>query len=131
MLGIAARRADIVGIIPPSLRDGGIDQTAFTVSAMDAKIGALETAVAASGRTDGGPERSLLAFGIYPSLDRVPDDDWVPPDLVEASPWALLGETSAMADALVERRERWGLSYVVCFGTDLEAFAPVVRRLAG
>ena len=31
------------------------------------------------------------------------------------SPYVLLGSAEAMIDALVERRERWGLSYIVCF----------------
>jgi hypothetical protein len=50
----------------------------------------------------------------------VPADDWVRPDLVAESPYVLLGDVSAMEDALVARRERWGLSYVVCFDRDLE-----------
>ena len=49
--------------------------------------------------------------------------------MVTTSPYALLGDPTAMADQLVERRERWGLSYVVCFERDLELFLPVVRRL--
>jgi hypothetical protein len=35
-----------------------------------------------------------------------------------------------MIDALIERRERWGKSYIVCFEKDLEGLAPLVQKLA-
>jgi probable F420-dependent oxidoreductase len=130
MMKLAARRAQILGLVPPSLRDGGLDSDKFSAEAMDAKIAALESAVADVGRTDGGPERSVLLFQMYQSERDVPVDDWVRPDLVADSPYVLLGDSAAMADALVARRERWGLSYIVCFERDLEQFLPVVRRLA-
>jgi len=129
ILRLAARRAQILGLVPPSLPGGGLDPDKFSADAMDAKIAALEAAVAEVGRTDGGPERSVLVFQMYGSERDVPMDDWVRPDLVADSPYVLLGDSSAMADALIERRERWGLSYVVCFDRDLEQFLQVVRLL--
>jgi len=36
-----------------------------------------------------------------------------------------------MIEALQQRRERWGISYYVIFERDMDAFAPVVARLAG
>jgi len=36
-----------------------------------------------------------------------------------------------MVDTLLERRERWGLTYLTCFEEDLDLFAPVVARLVG
>jgi alkanesulfonate monooxygenase SsuD/methylene tetrahydromethanopterin reductase-like flavin-dependent oxidoreductase (luciferase family) len=47
------------------------------------------------------------------------------------SPWALFGSPDSMADQLLARRERFGISYPVIMARDLEAFAPVVARLAG
>ena len=44
---------------------------------------------------------------------------------------ALLGTIDEMCDTLVERRERWGVSYIVIGDDIFEAFAPVVARLAG
>jgi probable F420-dependent oxidoreductase len=130
MLGIAARRAQIVGLVPPSLPGGGLDPEKFAAAAMDRKIAALDAAVADAGRLDGGPERSVLVFGLYGSIDEASEEDWVRPDLVSASPYALVGDTAAMVDTLLERRERWGLSYVVCFEADVERFTPVVKALA-
>lgn len=130
MMRLAARRAEIVGLVPPALGGGGLDPDKFAEAAMDAKIDALETALAEVGRTDDGPERSVLVFEMYDSIADVDRDDWVREDLVERSPYVLLGSPEAMADALIERRERWGLSYIVCFERNLEQFLPVVRRLA-
>jgi hypothetical protein len=98
---------------------------------MDNKIDLLEAAVTQAGRTDGGPERGLLIFGIYSSLGDVADDNWIPRGLIASSPYALVGDVDAIVDTLHERRERWGLTYYVCMDSDLEKFIPIVRRLAG
>lgn len=45
------------------------------------------------------------------------------------TPYALLGGPQSMADALLERNERWGLSYTVCFDADLDKMIPVVAAL--
>ena len=129
MLRLAARRAQILGLVPPSLPGGGLDPDKFSADAMDAKIAALEAAITDEGRTDSGPERSVLLFQMHRSEADAPADDWVRPDLIATSPYVLIGDPSAMADQLMERRERWGLSYVVSFERDLELFLPVVRRL--
>lgn len=47
------------------------------------------------------------------------------------SPFLLLGSVDHVAEALRERRERWGISYIVVFDQSAEDFAPVVERLAG
>jgi hypothetical protein len=44
---------------------------------------------------------------------------------------ALLGTVDEICDTLVERRERWGVSYIVIGDDEVDAFAPVVARLAG
>jgi hypothetical protein len=48
-----------------------------------------------------------------------------------AHPNALIGSVDAICDRLVERRERYGISYVMVSMRSTEAFAPVVARLAG
>jgi probable F420-dependent oxidoreductase len=131
MIRIAARRANIIGFVPRSLPGGGLDDAKFAAETLDSNIEILETAVAKSERVDGGPERSILLFSLHSSLADVPEDNWIPRDLVETSPYALIGDTNAMADTLAARRERWGLNYFVCFDTDLEKFIPVVHKLSG
>ena len=46
-------------------------------------------------------------------------------------PNALIGSVDALCDRLIERRERFGISYVSVSERNLDAFAPVVERLAG
>jgi probable F420-dependent oxidoreductase len=131
MIRCAARSAHIIGFVPRSLPTGGIDASDFAATALDTKVAHLDAAVAAVGRTDGGPERSLILFNLYASLDDVRDGDWISRDLVATSPYALVGEVSAAVELLQERRERWGLTYYVCIDSDLERFAPIVHKLAG
>ena len=44
---------------------------------------------------------------------------------------ALIGTVDSVCDQLRQRREEWGVSYVVLGEDNFEAFAPVVARLAG
>lgn len=53
-----------------------------------------------------------------------------PRDLAEHG-HALIGSIAEIADAIVERRDRTGVSYVTVGADTLEAFAPVVERLRG
>ena len=46
-------------------------------------------------------------------------------------PNALIGTVDAICDRLVERRERYGISYVMVSTRSIDVFAPVVARLAG
>jgi len=47
------------------------------------------------------------------------------------SPIALVGTIEQISQQLIERRERFGFSYIVVHEPELEAFAPVVAALAG
>jgi hypothetical protein len=53
------------------------------------------------------------------------------PEAALESPFLLLGTPDQIAEDLVSRRDRFGISYVVVFGAAMEALAPVVTRLAG
>jgi hypothetical protein len=48
-----------------------------------------------------------------------------------AHPHGLFGTVDAVCEELLRRRERFGISYVTVPDSALEAFAPVVARLAG
>ncbi len=59
------------------------------------------------------------------------DPQPVPTDAALESPHALVGSVEQIVDALVERRERYGIN-MICWSADaIEALAPVVARLAG
>ncbi len=47
------------------------------------------------------------------------------------TPHALIGTVDEICDQLVERRERWRISYLTLSADQLDPFAPVVQRLAG
>ena len=54
------------------------------------------------------------------------------PEAILESPHYLIGTVDQIAETLLARRERWGISYwTIVAGNDLEAFAPVARRLTG
>jgi probable F420-dependent oxidoreductase len=131
IIRLAARRADIASFTPRTLLDGSVDSSDVGPHAMDAKVAALDGAITQAGRSDDEVERNVLLFAVSPSLAGVASFPWTRPEEALTSPFALIGETNAMVETLYERRERWGLSYFVCFQQGLEALIPVVRRLAG
>jgi hypothetical protein len=55
----------------------------------------------------------------------------VDPGEIEDYPHVLIGTVDEICADLEARRERWGFSYVVVQGDSMDAFAPVVARLAG
>ena len=136
VLSLAAREADIVGI-NPALGAGVIDHRAgpdATVEATDRKIGWIREAAgerfeaielhvrihiaAVSDRRDEMAEALAPGFGVSA------------PEAL-ASPHALVGTESEIVEQLIERRERWGLSYVGLSADVIDEMAPVVDRLAG
>jgi len=130
MVRLAARRADIAAFVPRT-SSGKIDPDDLGPTALDKKVDWLETEIRTCGRDDGGPERSVLLFATSSSRDEVPLRlPWSSASDALASPFALMGDTAAMVDTLLERRERWGISYYVGFGVDIDAMIPVVRKLA-
>jgi probable F420-dependent oxidoreductase len=130
MLRIAARRADIISLQTV----GGVDAHADHLAGVNRKLAEL--------REFAGPRFDDIELNI--SLDVVEHTDDVAGAAERfavkrnlsregalASPWALFGSTEAMAQQLVARREEFGISYPVIMARDLDAFAPVVQRLAG
>ena len=53
------------------------------------------------------------------------------PEEILQSPYVLIGTVEKLFEDLHARRERWGISYYVIFEPYVDAFAPVVARLAG
>jgi hypothetical protein len=45
--------------------------------------------------------------------------------------YVLAGSVDQLCEQVQANRERFGLSYISVFEKDMEAFAPVVERLAG
>jgi hypothetical protein len=75
-------------------------------------------------------DRELLVV-LPDSASTDQDTTWTSPETLVHSPYSLVGDTDQMVDTLVERRERWGLTYFTCWEEDIDLLAPVVDRLSG
>ena len=136
VLGIAAREADIVGI-NPSMHAGVVGPEAIahmTAEAVEEKIAIVKQA--AGDRYD-DIELNIRAFLVNVTDDgagareRLASAMGVDLAMVESSPFSLIGPPAELAERLLERRDRWGFSYVIVGAADLDGFAPVVAQLAG
>jgi probable F420-dependent oxidoreductase len=138
MLTLAGQEADIVGISPLGRTAWGFEQFGPSLATSSHRIAAQLDWIrdAAGGRFD-DLELSVMAHHLEITDDVVGTathlaSSWgsTPQQIVE-SPHVFLGPTGRVIETLQERRERYGISYVVFLGADLEAVEPVVGRLAG
>jgi probable F420-dependent oxidoreductase len=134
ILSIAAREADIVSITTRALPDGSKDWSDMTAAATERKIGWVREAA--------GDRFDQIELNVMSSTVEVTDDPQGAAErLAESfgltaaeildSPIALVGTPDQIAETLLERRERFGFSYVTVLENVLDEFAPVVARLAG
>ena len=129
MMRLAAREADIIGVVPQSLPSGGLDPAAFGRSTFELRHETLQAALTDVGRAD-QVERSVLIFHVARSTDDV-DDPWDGVEVEADSPFTLTGDVEQMVETLQQRRDLWGLNYPVFFDRDREVMTPVVQRLTG
>ena len=55
----------------------------------------------------------------------------ISPDDARMTPVTLVGSLGEMEELLERRRERWQMSYMVIPQESMQAFAPLVAKLAG
>ena len=136
VLGIAAREADIVGI-NPSMHTGVVGPETFghmTAESVDEKVAIVQ---AAAGDRFQDIELNIRAFLVNVTDDgagargRLASMLGVGDDMLVTSPFALIGSPAELIERLLERRERWGFSYVIVGPDEVDTFAPVVAALAG
>jgi probable F420-dependent oxidoreductase len=136
VLRIAGREADIVSLNFNN-RSGKIGPDGVgssTAELTDQKIGwiregagdrfddiEIEIAAYFTVVTD-DPDGTLRQMGTMFSLE--------PAEMAD-HPHVLIGEVDAICDRLVERRERYGISYITFSARAIDAVAPIVDRLAG
>jgi len=137
VLTLAAREAAIVGINgnlrsghsgapdqPPNMNPASTDQKLQWVrDAAGDRYDSIEIQ-AFAGFVHFTDDPHGLATAMAPAFDTTPDE-------VLDSPVALVGTPESMIETLERRRERWDMSYHVIPHDQLDAFAPVVARLAG
>ena len=136
VLSLAAQHADIVGL-NVDLRRGVIDAHAGPNATDDATAQKLAWIREAAGDRFDALELHVRVHLTIVTNDRAgmaatlgPAFGLSPADALR-SPHALAGTVDQIVDDLVERRERWGISYIGVGVDALHALAPVVARLTG
>lgn len=136
LLSVAARHADIVGL-NFALPSGAVDRDATatgTAAATEEKVRWIREA---AGERFPRLELNVTVFVVAVTNDRahvterIAGGFGVSPEEVLQVPHVLVGSVEQIVDDLQERRDRFGISYVVFSGEQHEAMAPVVARLAG
>jgi probable F420-dependent oxidoreductase len=134
MLRLAARHAEIININAvgrPDARPDVLDRKVELV-ARDARPGAELATMVVMVVVSDAPRLTALT-GRLDAIRRAghhpPDGGLSPAELLD-SPAFLVGTPEKICEVLLERRQRWGISYYLISYPDLTAFAPVVRMLA-
>jgi probable F420-dependent oxidoreductase len=134
-LTLAAREASIVGLVPRARRDGsGLDLSDLSAAATREK---LEWVRSAAGERFDSLEINALIQAVAVADQRMTAADQlasrfkVAREVVLETVYVAVGTIDEICETLRQRRERHGISYLTVFERDMEAFAPVVARLAG
>ena len=136
VLSLAAREADIVGV-NFNLAPGAVDQQVMATGDATATEEKIRWIREAAGARFEDIELNVTVFVAMVTDDqkgmaeRVSGGFGMPPQEVLDSPHALIGSVDQIVDALQERRDRFGFSYIVLSGDRFEPLAPVVQKLAG
>jgi probable F420-dependent oxidoreductase len=136
VLTYAAQVADIIGI-NATMSAGAVGPEAIstmTAEAVDEKVDIVRDAV---GSRINHVEMNIRAYMVNitddaaGAISRLAKGIGVEEKMVADTPFALMGPPSKLIEDLIARRERWGFSYVIVGGEDIEKFAPVVAALSG
>ncbi|GHO89661.1 TIGR03621 family F420-dependent LLM class oxidoreductase [Dictyobacter formicarum] len=136
MLSIAAREASIIGINAIN-KAQGMDVTDSTPQALEQKVAWIREA---AGERINDLELACPVFRMVLSDSRGQSDQVfqrggpvMASELgsVQESMHTLVGSIDQIVETLLERRERYGISYIQITANLLDAFTPIVSRLAG
>ena len=136
VLTIAAREADIIGI-NGTMTAGvvGVEAvSSMTSAAVDEKVAIV--AAAGAHRLD-RIEMNIRNFFVKVTDDRRGFVDGVagmfniPAELIDDSPFGLIGSVASIQEQILASRERWGFSYFIVGAQNIEEMAPVVAALRG
>jgi len=138
MLALAAREADIVGILPKALPNGTIsgEISERLPATMAQKV---EWVRQAAGERFHELELNMIITPIFTEQRRqraeqlVRERGWsgIAGEAVLDMPSIFIGTSDQIIEDLLSRRERFGFSYFVVSDASMEAFAPVVSHLTG
>ncbi len=136
VLTYAAREADIVGI-NGTLTAGVVGPEALntmTAESVDEKVAIV---AAAGAHRLQEIEMNIRTFFVKVTNDRESTVDGISKmfgvshDLIDNSPFALIGSVDSCIEQLQQRRERWGFSYTIVGPENIDECAPIVAALKG
>lgn len=140
VLGIAGREADIVSLNfnNSSGKIGPEGVKSSTAEKIDEKVQWVRDGAESVGRDM--PEIEIAGYFTVITPDEAAGEATAaqfgkmfglePQEIID-HPNCLIGTLDQVTERLIERRERYGISYVTVGDSNMEAFAPVVERLAG
>jgi probable F420-dependent oxidoreductase len=138
VLTFAAREADIIGI-NGTLTAGVVGPEALstmTAESVDEKVDIVAEAAKAAGRL-ADIEMNIRTFFVKVTDDRDKTVDGISQmfgvsrEMIDSSPFALIGSVESCIEQLLERREKWGFSYTIVGGENIDECAPIVAALSG
>ncbi len=136
VLTYAAQHADIVGI-NATMASGAVGPEAFSTMTADAVDGKVDIVRDAVGDRLDHIEMNIRAYMVSVSddakgsIERFAKTMGVETKMMAETPFALMGPQAKLVEDLLARRERWGFSYIIVGGGDVDSFAPVVAALRG
>jgi len=136
VLTYAAQVADIIGI-NATMSAGAVGPEAISTMTAEAVDGKVDIIRDTAGDRFNHVEMNIRAFLVNitddaaGAISRLAAGMGVEESMVAETPFALMGPPSKLIEDLIARRERWGFSYVIVGGEDVEKFAPVVAALSG
>ena len=138
VLTLAAREADIIGI-NGTLTAGVVGPEALatmTAESVDEKVAIVARAARDAGRL-ADIEMNIRTFFVKVTNDREKTVDGissmfgVEKNMIESSPFALIGSVDYCIEELIARREKWGFSYTIVGGENVDECEPIVAALRG
>ncbi len=138
MLSIAAREADIIGILTTATANGVLarDPAPRFAAAVERQLGWIREAA--------GDRFADIELSLVPNVIIADDHERAAADHIRARGWSdlsvddvlampsdLIGPVDRIIETLQARREQYGFSYYVISDANMEAMAPIVAHLTG
>jgi probable F420-dependent oxidoreductase len=136
LLGMAGRKADIVGI-NPKIVGRSINPRSMATAAADVVDEKIRYVKAGAGDRFDQIELQLQVFATVVTDDPMSVAEkmapmfGLPPEVVLQAPYFQIGSVEQITENLTMLRERWGISYIAFQQDATQAMAPVVAKLAG
>lgn len=137
VLTYAAREADIIGVTRIHTGYGVVGPeylSTMTAESVDEKVAIV--AAAGAHRLNDIEMNIRLPFvkvtnDRKATVDGISSMFGVDADMINNSPFALIGSVEECIEQLLERRERWGFSYTIVGAENIDECAPIVAALRG